>query len=127
MKYKHFLKAPLLMPARRGMGAGKQPPADPAKPPPPRHVAMGWAQRLTRVFGIEIARCTCCDGKLKIIARIEEPEVIAKVLSHLQRTALRAVAWATWACKERQRSLLPDVQRLVDRRPPSGNRRGFFV
>jgi hypothetical protein len=48
------------------------------------------------------------------------------------RTALRAVAWAEWAgwtCKERQRSLLPDARRLAreDRRPPSGNRRGFFA
>ncbi len=36
--------------------------------------------------------------------------------------------WAGWICKERRRSLLPDVQRLAreDRRPPSGNRRGFL-
>ena len=46
-------------------------------------------------------------------------------------TAVRRVAWAEWAgwtCKERQRSLLPDVQRLAreDRKPPAGNCRGFF-
>jgi hypothetical protein len=46
-------------------------------------------------------------------------------------TAVRRAAWAAWAgwtCKERQRSLLPGVQRLAreDRKPPSGNRRGFF-
>jgi hypothetical protein len=36
--------------------------------------------------------------------------------------------WAGWTCKERQRSLRPDAQRLdrEDRRPPSGNRRGSF-
>jgi len=28
-----------------------------------------------------------CSGRLKIIASIEEPQVIAKILSHLQRTA----------------------------------------
>jgi len=28
-----------------------------------------------------------CGGKLKIIASIEEPQVIAKILSHLERTA----------------------------------------
>jgi len=44
-------------PAHRGMGAAKQPPADPARPPTPRHVAMSWAQRLQRVFGIEIEAC----------------------------------------------------------------------
>lgn len=76
--------------ARRGMGAPKQaavPAAEPAKPPTPRHVAMNWARRLKRVFGIEIEGCARCGGKLKIIASIEEPEVIAQILSHLERTA----------------------------------------
>ena len=48
---------------------------------------MNWARRLKRVFGIEIEGCARCGGKLKIIASIEEPQVIAKILSHLQRTA----------------------------------------
>jgi hypothetical protein len=39
------------------------------------------------VFGIEIEGCARCGGKLKIIASIEEPRVIAKILSHLQCTA----------------------------------------
>ena len=45
-------------------------------------------------------------------------------------TAVRRAAWAEWAgwtCKERQRSLLFDAQRQVDREPPAGNCRGFFV
>ena len=76
-----------MTPAHRGMGAAQQPPADPARPPTPRHVAMSWARRLKRVFGIEIEDCARCGGKLRIIASIEEPEVIAKILSHLRRTA----------------------------------------
>lgn len=48
---------------------------------------MGWARRLKRVFGIEIEDCARCGGKLKVIASIEEPEVIARILAHLQRTA----------------------------------------
>jgi Zn-finger nucleic acid-binding protein len=47
---------------------------------------MSWARRLKRVFGIEIDTCTRCGGALKIIASIEEPEVIAKILSHLERS-----------------------------------------
>ena len=39
------------------------------------------------MFGIEIERCVRCGGKLAIIASIEEPELIAKILSHLERTA----------------------------------------
>jgi hypothetical protein len=48
---------------------------------------MSWARRLKRVFGVEIESCTRCGGKLKIIASIEEPQLIAKILSHLERAA----------------------------------------
>ncbi len=61
-------------------------------PPPPPHMAMRWARRLKRVFGIEIDRCMRCGGKLEIIASIEEPQLIAKNLSHLERTAPRQYA-----------------------------------
>jgi hypothetical protein len=37
------------------------------------------------VFDVEIERCTRCGGQLKIIASIEEPQLIAKILSHLER------------------------------------------
>ena len=78
-----------LTPAQRGRAAATPPVsgADQAKPSPPRHVAMSWARRLKRVFGVEIERCTRCDGQLKIIASIEEPQLIAKILSHLERAA----------------------------------------
>jgi len=55
--------------------------------PPSRHVAMNWAKRLKRVFGIEIDTCQRCGGTLRIIASIEQPEVIAEILSHLERAA----------------------------------------
>jgi hypothetical protein len=57
-------------PAHRGRGAAKPPVsgADPAKPSPPRHVAMSWARRLKRVFGVQIESCARCGGELKIIA-----------------------------------------------------------
>jgi hypothetical protein len=60
---------------------------EPATPPTPRHVAMNWARRLKRVFGIEIEGCARCGGELRIIASIEAPEAIAKILSQLERTA----------------------------------------
>ena len=74
-------------PAHRGRGAAPPPVsgADPTKPSLPRHVAMSWARRLKRVFGVEI--CTRCGGQLKIIASIEEPQLIEKILSHLERAA----------------------------------------
>jgi hypothetical protein len=39
------------------------------------------------LFGIEIEDCARCSGKLKAIASIEEPQVIAKILAHLEETA----------------------------------------
>ena len=71
-------------PAHRG--AGKKPQAEEGtEPATPRHVAMNWARRLKRVFGIDIEACARCGGKLRVIASIEEPEVIAKILAHLER------------------------------------------
>ena len=43
---------------------------------------MAWARRLKRVFDIDIEHCVC-GGKLKLIAVIEEPAVIEKILTHL--------------------------------------------
>lgn len=43
---------------------------------------MSWACRLKRVFGIEIEQCARCGGQLAVIARIEEPALIARILAH---------------------------------------------
>jgi hypothetical protein len=51
--------------------------------------AMSWARRLKRVFGIEIEDCARCGGKLQVIASIEEPQVIAKILAHLEPSQSR--------------------------------------
>lgn len=48
---------------------------------------MNWAEGLKRVFGIDIEASARCGGMLKVIASIEEPEVIAKILAHLERMA----------------------------------------
>jgi hypothetical protein len=52
-----------------------------------RLAALVPTPRLKRVFGVEIEGCARCGGKLKIIASIEEPQVMAKILSHLERAA----------------------------------------
>ncbi len=44
---------------------------------------MTWAQRLKRVFAIDIEKCEKCGGPVRIIASIEDPEVIQKILKHL--------------------------------------------
>ncbi len=45
-------------------------------------VRMSWARLLKRVFDIDIEQCAC-GGKLKLVAVIEEPTVIEKILTHL--------------------------------------------
>ena len=67
--------ATVLTPAHTGDGAHT--PAGSAKG------RMRWAQLLKRVFDIDIKRCPHCGGQLKFIAAIEEPAVIARILTHL--------------------------------------------
>ena len=44
---------------------------------------MTWAQRLRRVFRIDVEACPKCGGAVKIIAFIEDDAVIEKILAHL--------------------------------------------
>jgi hypothetical protein len=61
---------------------GTEPPTDHAQGQgeTPR---MSWARLLKRVFDIDVEHCPNCGGALKIIAAIEDPPVIDKILSHL--------------------------------------------
>ena len=49
----------------------------------PKAYSMTWAQRLKRVFAIDIEKCEKCGGTVRIIASIEDPDVIQKILKHL--------------------------------------------
>ena len=44
---------------------------------------MSWARLLKRVFDIDIENCPNCGGALKIIAAIEDPPVIVRILTHM--------------------------------------------
>jgi hypothetical protein len=43
---------------------------------------MTWARRLKRVFGIDIEQCVRCGGRLTVIASIEDPALIDRILAH---------------------------------------------
>jgi hypothetical protein len=45
-----------------------------------------WARLLARVFNIDVETCSKCGGKMKIIAAIEDPRVIRKILEHMGLT-----------------------------------------
>ena len=75
-------------PANRGRGEQHATTAEPEEPTPAeRRAAMTWAQRLKRVFGIDIETCEACGGAVRIIACIEDPAVIEKILAHLNAKA----------------------------------------
>ena len=57
------------------------------------------AQRLKRVLNIDVSICSACGGPMKIIASIEDPFVIGKILSHLEAMfgSLRARESSPWS------------------------------
>jgi hypothetical protein len=69
---RHALRS-AVTPAGRGRGARHTKHPERAVP---KHVAMTWAQRLKRVFAIDIETCRRCGGRLRVIASIEDPAVI---------------------------------------------------
>ena len=75
----------LVTPAKRGKGSKlKVPDEAQDQTPAERRAAMTWAQRLKRVFNIDIETCRECGGAMKVIACIEDPVVIQKILNHLK-------------------------------------------
>mgnify|MGYP001547886975 CR=1 FL=1 len=89
----------LVTPARRGKGVKSISNAQ-VRSPAERHAAMSWAQRLKRVFNIDMPQgtlsrrfapihlvevCARCGGSVRIIACIEDQDVIDRILAHLQR------------------------------------------
>ena len=44
---------------------------------------LGWARLLKRVFEFDLEHCPQCGGEFRIIAAIEEPALIVKILTHL--------------------------------------------
>jgi hypothetical protein len=54
---------------------------------------ISWARLLKRVFDIDVSTCALCGGKAKIIAAIEDPKVIMKILGHLGLDAKPPNIW----------------------------------
>jgi len=87
----------LITPSKRGKG--KAPAQTQKSPPLDRHMAMTWARRLKRVFDIDIETCSKCGGDVRIIASIEDPAVINKILAHLDAIAHPAEAGRLPPCR----------------------------
>lgn len=74
-------------------GRGKRPAPDPdatdantdRRTPDEKRRAMSWAQRLKRVFNIDVTTCTHCGGSVRIVASIEDPKAIRAILAHFEK------------------------------------------
>ena len=70
---------PETAPPRPGDGVDQRPGRSRSEPRP--HTP--WAELLRRTFEIDVLACPGCGGRLRLLATIEEPEVVRKILSHL--------------------------------------------
>jgi hypothetical protein len=97
--------------AKRGKGNKPKAVDDPQeRTSAERRASMSWAQRLKRVFNIDIETCRECGGAVKVIACIETPVVIKQILDHLKHKAETSESRA-----------LPE-----SRAPPAGLHQGLF-
>ena len=94
-------------PARRGKNKKPHPEVDGDQSPAEKRASMTWAQRLRRVFSIDIETCDKCGADVRIIASIEDPAVIQKILAHLDNATGSAAV-----------TLLPDCRASPG--PPTG-------
>ena len=71
-----------VVPGRRGRRGDPAPLAE-EPTASERRGKMTWAQRLKRVFGIDVDTCPSCGGAVRIVACIEDSDVIKKILTRL--------------------------------------------
>ena len=95
-------------PAKRGKGQTKAPDEPQDQTPTERRAAMTWAQRLKRVFNIDIETCSKCGGAVKVIACIEDSAVIERILAHLNEKVLPGQALPLPKCRAPPQAVLFD-------------------
>jgi hypothetical protein len=44
---------------------------------------LDWASLLSRIFAIDVMTCAQCKGKLRIVAKVDNPDAVAAMLRHL--------------------------------------------
>jgi hypothetical protein len=50
---------------------------------PSRAGAYQWAELMRRTFGLDVLACPRCDGRLRLVALIEQASVVQRILRHL--------------------------------------------
>ena len=65
---------------------------------------MRWVQKLKRVFQFDVVPCSKCGGAVEVIAYIEDPSVIERILNPLAKKDLPGLWFVSRA--------LPDSARV---------------
>jgi hypothetical protein len=62
-----------------------------------REAKRRWAELIRQVYEVDPLVCPKCGGQMRVIALIQEPAVIDKILRHLREKGrdARAGPWAT--------------------------------
>ena len=77
-----------------------------------RHVFLTWAQRLNRLFKIDIETCEHCGGAVNVIASIQDPIMIKKIPNHIERRAESATPLFRPFARAPPQQGLPDLKEL---------------
>jgi hypothetical protein len=76
-----------------------------------------WAELMRRSMGLDVLACARCGGRLRLIAVIDDPAVVERVLRHLALPTEIPSA---------QPARAPPVPLLADASPTGGARNAFF-
>ena len=77
-----------------------------------------WAWQMRRAFALDVLRCSRCADRMELIATIDDPAVVARILEHLGLPGARAGPEPT-ASVSRPRDTQPALPFAL----PSGCRR----
>jgi hypothetical protein len=53
------------------------------EPPPLAARKWSWPDLMRHTFGVDVLACARCGGRMRVVATIEDPVVIRKILTHL--------------------------------------------
>ena len=112
-----------ITPAHRGRG-GRSAKPEPAqdRTAPEQQAAMRWAQRLKRVFQVDVETRPKCGGTIKVIASIEGPPIIERILRHLASKDLPGL-WPQSRAPTAQQATLHTELRKTSFRPRAAQAR----
>ena len=76
-----------------------------------RKSRISWARLLKPVFNIDVDTCHICRGPAQIIAAIQDPHVIQKILGHL---GLPTIPGRIWPARGPPSLAADDFNQLAD-------------